>query len=283
MLATVTPAKGVVLAPVTNFGLRDAAAGTVTVNSSVGAGKKLERVRRDPHVALAFHTRAHGSSDRPEYVLVQGVARLGAPQDGYAWTIADAWTRKADPLPAGRLWRRWLRVYHRRVPIEVAVRRILVWPDLSCRGEPEVHGEPLPGTAPAPQAPPRGGTSPRVAHRRVARRAARLPDTLLGWAGADGLPMVVPVSVAGAGDTGIAVRAEPGLVPMGGRRAGLTAHRFTAHVLGQDQRVMTGWLDGEALTYAPHTLVGYRLPPNRTLYRLVVGLETRRRYRATGP
>src|SRR5918999_4821765 len=73
-LAYVTPAKGVVVAPVTNFGLRDRATGTTTPNSSIGAWKKLDRIRRNPQVALAFHTREHGFTDRPEYVLLQGTA-----------------------------------------------------------------------------------------------------------------------------------------------------------------------------------------------------------------
>src|SRR4051795_13054168 len=74
ILAYATPARGAVLAPVSNFGLHDRSAGVVTVNSSVGAWKKLDRIRRDPHVALAFHSRAQASHSRPEYVLVQGRA-----------------------------------------------------------------------------------------------------------------------------------------------------------------------------------------------------------------
>ena len=80
MLATVTPAEGVVLLPVTNFAVRDREAGTVTAaNSSVGVSKKLERIRRNPRVALAYHTRARGWTVRPQYVLVQGTASLSAP------------------------------------------------------------------------------------------------------------------------------------------------------------------------------------------------------------
>src|SRR4051794_1194238 len=53
MLASATPAEGVVLTPVTNFGLYDAEAGiNRSVNSSVGAWKKLDRIRRNPQVAL---------------------------------------------------------------------------------------------------------------------------------------------------------------------------------------------------------------------------------------
>ena len=76
MLAHTTPASGVVLSPVTNFALQDRDAGTVAVNSSVAMWKKLERMRQNPKVAVAFHARDHGLSDRPEYVLVQGNATI---------------------------------------------------------------------------------------------------------------------------------------------------------------------------------------------------------------
>ena len=84
-LAYVTPAQGVVLIPVTNFALRDREAGTLAVNSSVGMWKKLDRIRKNPHVAVAFHTRAHSLSTRPEYVLVQGRATLSSLEDPDAW------------------------------------------------------------------------------------------------------------------------------------------------------------------------------------------------------
>jgi hypothetical protein len=89
MLGSVTPLGGVALAPVSNFGLHDRRNGVVTVNSSVGAWKKLDRIRRNPHVALAFHTRAHAAHDRPEYVLVQGWASLQPAVDDYPSTVID--------------------------------------------------------------------------------------------------------------------------------------------------------------------------------------------------
>src|SRR4051812_27056953 len=63
-LAYVTPASGVVITPVTNFALRDREAGRISVNSSVGAWRKLQRMRRNPRVALAWHTREHSRSTR---------------------------------------------------------------------------------------------------------------------------------------------------------------------------------------------------------------------------
>jgi general stress protein 26 len=270
MLASVTPAKGVVLAPVTNFGTRDRAAGTIAINTSVGAGRKLQRIARNPHVALAFHTRAHGDSARPAYVLVQGRAALSEPIADYPDTLGERWDRRADPRPRSGLWRRWMRVYHLRVEIRVTVERIVTWPDLACDGPPAVLGRPLPEAPPPPQPPPRKGTGPRVSARGV----RRLPHRLLGWVDADGWPMVVPVAVESDGR----VRGPEGFPPAGGRRAGLTAHWFTRRVLGQRQIVMTGWLaDGR---YAPHTRTGYFMPPSKTLYRIAVGLATRRRARA---
>ena len=277
MLAYATPARGAVLLPVTNFGIRDREAGTITVNSSVGAWKKLERMRRDPHVALAFHTRRHAAHDRGDYVLVQGTASLSEPIPDYPTTVIDNWERVEPWRDLNPLVKRWLRVYGMRVAIEVRAERVVVWPGLRCEGPPEVHGAPLPED-PAPQSPPRKGTGPRIDHGRAARRARRLPDVLLGWIGSDRFPFVVPVRVGGADDGGILLDAAPGLVPPGGRRAGLTAHSFSRNVVGQSQRKHTGWLeagDDGRLVYAPHTDSSYRFPPSRALFHLVAGGGTR--------
>src|SRR3954447_8035626 len=89
-LAYTTPANGVILTPLTNFGLRDRENGTLSaVNSSVAAWRKLDRIRKSPKIALAYHTRAHGFSDRPEYVLVQGTASLAPPHPSYPKSIQE--------------------------------------------------------------------------------------------------------------------------------------------------------------------------------------------------
>jgi hypothetical protein len=277
MLAYATPANGVVLLPVSNFAVLDREAGMVaSVNTSVGAWTKLERIRRNPRVALAFHTREHAATNRPEYVLVQGTATLAAPVEDYPSTILDVWERFelwADQHP---LWKRWRRVYALRIAIEVSVERILVWPDLGCSGPVEVHGSALPPDPPAPQAEPKKGTAPRINHSRAAKQAAGLPHALLGWVGADGFPTAVPVEVAGSDDRGILLDAPEGLVPPGGRRAGLTAHWFSRGVIGQNQRKHTGWLEaGERLVYAPHTQSNYRFPALKPLFKFVSGAFTR--------
>ena len=152
--------------------------------------------------------------------------------------------------------------------------------DLVCSGPPVVHGVPLPSDPPAPQTPPAKGTGPRIDHARAARRAGRLPHLLLGWVGADGYPLAVPVELAGSDERGILLEGAPGLIPAGGRRAGLTAHWFSRYVTGQNQRKHTGWLEAEPgsqrAVYAPHTEASYRFPDSRTLFRLVSGGATRR-------
>jgi hypothetical protein len=280
MLAYVTPARGVVLLPVSNFAVRDRAAGTVTaVNSSVGVWRKLERIRRNPKVALAYHTREHGMSDRSEFVLVQGRATLSPPTPDYPSTILENWERFEPWAGVGPLWKRWQRVYALRVAIEVAVERVVVWADLACSGDPEIHVAPLPAEPPPPQRPPKGGTAPRLDHVRAARRAERLPNVLLGWVDADGFPLAVPVEVQGTEERGIVLEPPHALVPPGGRRAGLTAHWFSHGAIGQNQRKHTGWLEAEPgakrVVYAPHTQANYRFPTSRTVFRLVSGGGTR--------
>jgi hypothetical protein len=302
MLAMATPASGVVLLPVTNFVLRDREAATLSVvNTSVGVGKKLERVRANPHVALAYHTREHGLSGRREYVLVQGMATITEPDPSYLDSLFDrAEAQLAEPgasptsadrvyrdslrhyvdtlraeIPRGRFWDWWLRDWHHRVGIDVAVERVLAWADLRCTGRAEANGPKPPEFDPAPQREPAKGTAPRIDHRRAARHAARLPHALLGWVGADGFPVVIPAEVAGADERGMLLKAAAGLVPPGGRRAGFTAHWFGRNDVGLRQRVYTGWLEADAgarqVVYAPHTEASFTIPRYRLAFWIAAG------------
>src|SRR5881227_2538110 len=83
-LAYVTPAGGAVVAAVAPIGLRDRDAGTVTFTTSLGFGRKLDRIRSNPRVALAYHAREHSFSDAPQYVLVQGEASFETEPDPQA-------------------------------------------------------------------------------------------------------------------------------------------------------------------------------------------------------
>jgi hypothetical protein len=287
IFAHVTPLRGVVLTPLTNTGLRDREAGHIApVSSSVGMWKKLERITEEPRVAVAYHTREHSFAGGPEYVLIQGRASL-TPIDDHSWVEnhLENWERFSGSREVGPVGERWLRAYHWRVGVEIAVERVVVWPDLACRGTPAVHGAPLPPEPPKPQRPPGKGTAPRINHVRAGKKAGRLPNVLLGWVGADGFPVVVPVEIAGTERRGIVLEGSEGVVvPSGGRRAGLTAHSFARYTFGQHQHKHTGWLEANPaerrVIYAPHTHAGYRLPESRLLFRIGSGFVTAQGLRA---
>lgn len=276
--AYLTPAKGTVITPMAPLGVRDRERGTVTLTSSLGLWKKLARLRRNDRVAVAYHAREHGFTDRSEFVLVQGRATVGEPDREWLESLRPQWERFLGPLQTG-LTGRWLGVYYwERVAIEIAVERIVVWRDETCAGTPEVHGASLPAEPPAPQKPPGNGSEPRVDVTKAARGIEKLPHTLLSWADGDGLPMMVTAEAAGSGPEGVKLRVPAANLPPGGRRAGLTSHWFKPRMIGQEQRVHTGWLQsagGSEATYAPHTRSGNRLPPSKLLFNVGAGAATR--------
>jgi hypothetical protein len=284
-LAYLTPARGVVVTAVAPIGLRDRDAGTVTFTTSLGFGRKLERIAHDPHVALAYHTREHGFGGGPQYVLVQGTAAATLPPDRryLESTVGPEAERFFGPPKKGRLfWDRWLREYYAdRVPVAVTLERIVVWPDGRCEGEPLMIGSPRQPVAPGSQRPPAGGTAPRLDSERAARRIARLPYRLLAFADSDDLPFIVPVDPTGAGAEGIRLWASAGLLAAGARRAGLLAHEYRPQLVGLAARQYTGWLevahpDGQQGLYAPHTERAFRAPANKTLLLLANGLLAKR-------
>jgi hypothetical protein len=282
-LAYVTPAGGAVVTPVAPIGLRDRETGTVGFTTSLGFGRKLDRIKQNPRVALAYHAREHGFATGPRFVLVQGTARYDAQPDRRVLEerVGPASERFMGPPRRGPFWDRWLSAYYGdRVVVTVQVDRVLSWPDLQCSGEPAVSGAPLEQRDPEPQSPPQKGTGPRIDVQRAARRLRRLPHVLLAHVGADGLPAVVPVRVGEAGPGGIALE---GALPAGGRRAGLLGHRYERQLIGLEARQHTGWLaDG---LYAPHTESGFRAPANKTVLLLANGFMARRglrRARAIG-
>jgi hypothetical protein len=196
---------------------------------------------------MAFHTRQHGSTRRPDFVLVQGRASFPwPPPDDYLATIAANAERFGGITSReGRIWRWWMRDFLQRVPIDVAVERIIVWPNADCTGPPTIHGTPLPSSDPGSQSPPKKGTGPRASVRRATRRARRLPHVLLGWVGADGFPLIVPVELGEPRQDRLTLTTAAGLLPSGNRRAALTAHQFSRYTWGQTLRKHTGWLEAE--------------------------------------
>src|SRR3954468_14367291 len=141
-------------------GLRDRERGTVGFTTSLGFSKKLDRIKTEPRVALAYHTRKHGGSDRPEFVLVQGRAEpVEKPTQEDRALVRRLAEARLGSAREGFFWDRWLREYYMvRIPVWVHVERMTVWPDLRCVGEPERYGLPGPSVPPEPQAAPAKGS-----------------------------------------------------------------------------------------------------------------------------
>jgi hypothetical protein len=280
-LAYCTPAGGAVVTAVAPIGMRDRERGTVTFTTSLGFGKKLERIKGNPRIALAYHAREHGFASGPDFVLVQGDAEPLTKPDRTLLedVIGPQAERFMGPPKRGRLfWDRWLQEYYAdRIPVTVRVERIVAWPDAKGTGEPRVFGAPVPADPPAAQPEPKNGAGPRLDAEKAARRIGKLPNQLLAFAGADGYPEVRPVEIGRGSSAGMELSAAQPL-PAGGRRAGLLAHSYNARLVGLQARGHTGWLvgEGERALYAPHTGFGFRAPGNKTLLLLANGLLAKR-------
>ncbi|MEA2418592.1 MAG: hypothetical protein QOE60_798 [Thermoleophilaceae bacterium] len=284
-LGYATPAGGAVVMAVAPVGLRDRERGTVGFTTSLGFSKKLDRIERDPRVALAYHTRKHGRSDRPEFVLVQGRAEPVTEPTAEDRALVR---RQAEQFlgegRSGPFWDRWLREYYMvRIPVWVHVERLTVWPDLRCAGPPQRYGLPEPHMTPDPQLAPAKGTGPRVDMGRAAKRLAKTPHLLLGHLDADGYPVVGPVELEAADATGLELSGAPGVMPEGTRRAGLLGHDYRPQLIGLTARQHTGWLEAgdDRGLYAPHSETGFVAPPNKTLLLLGNGLQAKLGVRRT--
>jgi hypothetical protein len=276
-----TPKGGVVLNGVAPIGLRDREAGTVTFTTSLGFGRKLERIAADPRITVAYHTRRHGRSSRPGVALVQGVASVRADVSrAERGRLVNQAAEHLGPVVTGRFWDWWLAVYYEdRVCVDVGVQRIVWWPTGSLADQPVVLGRALPEQPPAPQTPPRDATTPGVAMRKL-RRSVGMPHLLVGYLQADGVPCILPVRVTAVDDTAVIIDDESGLLPPGGRRAGLLAHDFRPHIVGLSTATHTGWLDVDChARWTAHTRHGFTAPPNKTLLLLINGAAARWGYR----
>ena len=277
-LAYVTPAGGAVVTAVAPCGIADEEHDAVGFTTSLGFGRKLERIVREPKVALAYHAREHGFTTDPRFVLVQGTATVDlTPSRDRLDGFAPQATRYLGELKEGPIWDRLLREYYQeRVFVDVAIDRVASWPTLLASGPATTAGRDLPAP-PAPQAPPAKGTAPRVDVGKLARRLTGLPHRLLAYRGDDGYPVIVPIELAGHDEGGLRLVGSD-VLPRGGRRAGVLTHAYRPQLVGLSTQVMTGWLevdDGQA-RYSPHTSKGFTAPPAKTLLLVTNGLLAKR-------
>jgi hypothetical protein len=277
VLGYVTPRGGVVPIPVTMLGMRDRQQSTVTGSTSLGFWRKLTRIEQNPRVAVLYYIRRHGYSDEPGQILVQGDVSFPDEADqAFLEAVEADGPPFTGPLKTGRFWDRLTHEYYDlRVPLTVAVTRLR---DLTAETGP--LAEPW-GDEPPPREEPAGGVAPRTRLNAAARQAIRLGNTVLGFLGEDGYPVIIPVSVEGVGESGLTLTAAMDL-PQGGRRAGLLSHTFEPLLVRQAQRLHTGWLsvNGDDISYAPHTTSGYSVPGGLRTMTFIAALVAKRGVRS---
>lgn len=277
-----TPKGGVALASVTPVGLTDRAAGTVSFTTSLGLGRKLERIAADPRIGILYHTRQHGHSSQPGIILVQGVATIRADIDERERDeLKTQVVEHLGQIAEGWFWDRWLSTYYYdRVIVEITAKRILWWPGGDTGSAPTVLGASLPQDAAPPQPPTTNMTEPRVDMKRVSR-GLKHPHRVIGVLGADGMPLVLPVEIEATDERGVELRVPSSLLPDGARRAGLLAHDFRPKLIGLSTATHTGWLQtAESRTHwTPHTRHAFTAPANKTLLLLLNGAAARWGYR----
>lgn len=263
--AYVTPGGGAVVEAIAPLGIAQREQGTIGFTTSLGFPRKLERIIADPRVAVAYHSREHGYSTSSSFVLMQGQATVDLkPSRERLDGMEPQGERFMGKFLHGAAWDRLLHeYYYERVFVDITVERVISWPDLHASGQQQVCGAASPGR-PDAQEPPTHGMSPRVDVARAAGQITGLPHRLLAYRGADGFPVVVPVELAGHDRAGLRLVVSAGLLPLGGRHAGLLSHAYHPELVGISTRTFTGWLevsdDGEVL-YSPHTSKGFVAPP----------------------
>lgn len=77
----------------------------------------------------------------------------------------------------------------------------------------------------------------------------------------------MPVQIAGHDRAGLRLVVAAGLLPPGGRHAGLLAHAYRPQLVGLSTWIFTGWLEvrGHGAVYAPHTSKWFVAPPSKSL------------------
>ena len=115
----------------------------IYLHSSTLFSKKLEHIKRDPHVSLALTdpVALKGATDR---ATIQGTARIidDDPHHGWEQLILDLWRRKEPVIDAFLKARVALPLFFERAVIEITPERCLYWPDGDTKHAPEMSSKP---------------------------------------------------------------------------------------------------------------------------------------------
>ncbi|MFD4872941.1 hypothetical protein ACFWOB_06175 [Streptomyces sp. NPDC058420] len=112
--------------PVSPVGLGQRDLGTLGFTTSLAFGRKLERIIRDPRIAVAHHAREHGSATSQVFVLAQGTASVDlTPSTERITEVVRRMEHYLGETKRCPLWDRLLREYHwERVVVDFAVQRL---------------------------------------------------------------------------------------------------------------------------------------------------------------
>jgi general stress protein 26 len=115
----------------------------IFLHSSTLFSKKLEHIKRDPHVSLALTdpVALKGATGR---ATIQGRARVidDDPHHGWEDLILNLWRRKEPVIDAFLKARVALPLFFERAVIEITPERCLYWPDGDTARAPQVSGPP---------------------------------------------------------------------------------------------------------------------------------------------
>jgi hypothetical protein len=233
--------------------------GTVVLTTSIGLPQKAFNVRRDPRVALLFSDpTGSGLEDAPE-VLVQGMAtcpdKVAAGPEG----VEKLWRRLYQRQPASKAYSanavsRWfMDFYYMRLHIIVTPTAVTSRPAL------------------------------RPTVSATAGPLAGFPSAVLGVRDDDGMPRLLRVGVAAAGDSGPVTLQVPDGAEIQPGPASLLAHSHDEKLWNLQSVVLLGELTkaGGTWTFTPNRVIGGSYDNPIALLRSLVAMRrTASRYLA---
>jgi hypothetical protein len=236
-----------IMVPVTPY--VEQGAQTLDVSTGLTYPAKAERARRNPKVCLLFADHVGAGLTDPPVVLVQGLARV---RDADLQANTDRYVRLAlAKTPAvyrglPRFLLRRLDWYFARIWIQVTPIQIWWWKSKALDQAPGQWVAPPTTTAP-PSDPAPSGRQPTAwlqapaDWRSTARSAvARLDQRDLGWVGADGFPLAVPVAGVEEAEQGFRLRLGRHLPGAPQGPACLTFHAHPATFTRQENHTFLG-------------------------------------------
>ena len=207
--AYLTPANGAVVTPMAPLGQCDREAGTITVSTSRACGRSSTASAPTPRSPSPTTLVSTASPRAPSSCSSRArvASRSSRPANGTSRSYPDWGSGSCDRRGAASPGS-WLDVYYKqRVPITIDVERVLVLAGRDLQGRARRLWSTAAGAGGA-AVPPKNGIGPRVDVAKVRSGIESLPHSLLAWAGADGLPIVVSVR-AKSGDAAVELVVAP--------------------------------------------------------------------------